>query len=105
MNYIKPIELKQKLDNGTDLTLLDVREDYEREICQIGGLHIPMGEVANRLNEINGNSEIVVLCRSGKRAEAVGNYLNTEAGMNNVSIVEGGILAWIESVDSSLEVY
>jgi rhodanese-related sulfurtransferase len=105
MNYITPIELKQKMDTGSDLTLLDVREDYEREICQIGGLHIPMGEVANRLSEINADSEVIVLCRSGKRAEAVANYLVAEAEMKNVTIVEGGILGWIDTVDNSLEAY
>lgn len=105
MNYITPIELKQKLDAGSDLTLLDIRENYELEICQIGGLHIPMGEVENRVGEINANSEVLVLCRSGKRAEAVANFLSTEGGMDNVAIVAGGILEWIETVDSSLEAY
>ena len=74
------------------------------DICNIGGLHIPMGEVVSRVEELEGNSLIAVLCRSGKRAEVVANYLLTEAG-KNVAIVKGGILEWIETVDNSLEAY
>ena len=105
MNYITPLELKGKLDAKSDLVLLDIREAYELDICQIGGLHIPMGDVSDRVSEINSDFEVAVLCRSGKRAEAIANYLETEAGMNNVTIVQGGILAWIDTVDSSLEAY
>lgn len=104
MNYITPVELKEKLNAKSDIVLLDIREAYELDICNIGGLHIPMAEVATRVNEIEGDSLVAVLCRSGKRAEAVANYLAVEAG-REVAIVKGGILAWIETVDDSLETY
>ncbi|MBL4862896.1 MAG: rhodanese-like domain-containing protein [Crocinitomicaceae bacterium] len=105
MNYISPQELKEKLDNNEGTILLDIREKYELDICNIGGLHIPMAEVAERVNEIDVNNEIVVLCRSGRRAVAVANLLTTDFDVQNVRILEGGILAWIEDVDTSLEVY
>jgi len=104
MNYITPVELNEKLNANSDLVLLDIREAYELDICNIGGLHIPMAEVSNRVNEIDENNLVAVLCRSGKRAEAVANYLSIEGGMD-VTIVKGGILEWIKTVDDSLEAY
>ena len=104
MNYITPVELKEKLNSNSDLILLDIREAYELEICNIGGLHMPMADVASRVDELKDDTLIAVLCRSGKRAEAVANFLSAEAG-KNVVIVEGGILGWIATVDNSLEAY
>ena len=71
----------------------------------MGGLHIPMAEVAARANEIDSSKEVIVLCRSGRRAESVANLLETDLEFPNVSIFEGGILAWIDQVDASLESY
>ena len=105
MHYITALELKNKQQSGESLTLLDVREDYEREICEIGGLHIPMGEVVARINEVPKDCLIVVMCRSGKRAESVANLLISDLNYSNVVILEGGILAWIEQVDNQLETY
>lgn len=104
MQYITPLQYKDKRDEKNHI-LLDIREPYEIEICQIGGLQIPMGEVSNRLNEIDKNKEVIVLCRSGKRAVAVANLLETDFEYPNISILEGGILAWIDQVDNSLEAY
>lgn len=104
MKYITPLEYKERQDKN-DAVLLDVREPYELEICAIGGLHIPMGEVASRANEIDKSKEVIVLCRSGKRAESVANMLSTDLDFPNVSIFKGGILAWIDQVDNSLEAY
>lgn len=105
MRYISVIELKEKLDNNLTFTLLDVREDYEIEICSIGGLHIPMADVIERIAEIPRDTEVAVLCRSGKRAQSVANLLENDLEYSNVTIVDGGILAWIEEIDSQLEAY
>jgi adenylyltransferase/sulfurtransferase len=105
MDYITPTDLKKQLDSNATFTLLDIREQYELDICQIGGVHIPMSEVSARANELDANAQTAVLCRSGKRAEAVANFLATDADFSHVSIVKGGILAWITEVDSSLESY
>lgn len=104
MEYISPEELKVKLEIE-GLTLLDVREPYELEICEIGGVHIPMAEVASRVSEFEKAPGVVVMCRSGKRAEAVANLLVSELNVPNVMILEGGILAWINEMDSTLEAY
>ena len=105
MQHISAIELKTHLDNKVQLTILDIREPYECDICKIDALFIPMAEVSNRIFEIPRDQSVVVLCRSGKRAVAVANILSTEYGYVNLSVLEGGILAWIEEVDNKLEAY
>lgn len=104
MNYITPLEFKERR-NDDNVLLLDIREPYEWDICSIGGLQIAMGEVSNRISEIDQSKEVVVLCRSGKRAEAVANLLRADFNFPNVTILEGGILAWIDQVDNTLEAY
>lgn len=104
MKYITPLEYKER-QNNNDAVLLDIREAYELEICSMGGLHIPMADVMARANEIDNSKEVIVLCRSGRRAIAVANLLETDLNFPNVSIFEGGILAWIDQVDASLETY
>lgn len=105
MQYITPIELKEKLDQNANLTMLDIREPYELDICNIGGLQIPMGDIEARIEEIDANSDVIVVCKSGRRAQAVANLLTSDFEMNSVTILEGGILRWIEDVDNSLEAY
>lgn len=105
MKYIESIELKKKLDANHDVVVLDIREPYELEICQIGGLQIPMGQVVERINEIPRDKEIVVMCKSGRRAIAVANLLKTEHHFEHVTILDGGILSWIDTVDNTLEEY
>lgn len=105
MQYITVIELKAKQEQNENFTLLDVREDYECDICSIGGLHIPMADIQGRIDEISKDNQVVVMCRSGKRAESVANLLISELNYSNVVILEGGILAWIEQIDNQLEGY
>jgi len=105
MEYISVKELEEKQKNNESFTLLDIREDYECDICSIGGLHIPMAEVLDRSNEIPKDKSVLVLCRSGKRAESVANLLINDLNYSDVQIVEGGILAWIEQIDNSLDAY
>ena len=64
-------ELKQRLDAGEDVFVLDVREPYEYQIANIGAKLIPQNDVPKRLDEIDRNREIVVQCRSGSAASAL----------------------------------
>jgi len=61
-------ELKQRLDRGDDLFVLDVREPHEYQICNINGHLIPLGDLPNRVNELDTSKEIVAHCRSGVRS-------------------------------------
>jgi len=97
-------ELKQRLDAGEDLFILDVREPYEYQIANIGGTLIPQGQVPQRLNEIDRNREIVVQCRSGGRSQRVAEFL-AQQGYPNVKNLAGGILAWADQIDPKVQKY
>jgi adenylyltransferase/sulfurtransferase len=97
-------ELKQRLDAGEDVFILDVREPYEYKIASIGGKLIPQNEVPQRLAEIDRNREIVVLCRSGGRSQSIAEFL-AQSGCANVKNLAGGILAWSEQIDPKVPKY
>ena len=101
---ISPVDLQKSLQNAEDISILDIREPYEYECANLGSLHIPMGEIVDRIKEVPTNQRVVVMCRSGKRAEAVANLLRTEFGRTNVLILDGGILAWKETIDPTLDI-
>lgn len=104
MHFISTIQLKESISNGNVL-IIDVRELYEREICSINSTHIPMGEIESRFSEIPKDKNVVILCKSGRRAETVANYLAKEQEFTNLSVLTGGIIAWIEEIDNTLETY
>jgi adenylyltransferase/sulfurtransferase len=97
-------ELKARRDAGEDIFLLDVREPYEYQIAQIGGKLIPQGEVPNRLAEIPRDREIIVQCRSGARSQRIAELLQ-QSGYQNVVNLAGGILAWSDEIDPSVQKY
>ncbi|MEI7583909.1 rhodanese-like domain-containing protein [Runella sp.] len=90
-------ELKQRIESGEKINLIDVREDYEYDADNIGGQLIPLGDLPHRLGEIEHlkEEEILVHCRSGKRSETAQRYMQSQ-GFNNVRNVIGGLLAYNE---------
>jgi rhodanese-related sulfurtransferase len=88
-------ELKERLDKGENLNLIDVREEYEFDEFNIGATLIPLGELPDRLEEIEAwkDQEILIHCRSGARSGRAKEYLESE-GYSNVRNVLGGMLAW-----------
>ncbi len=104
MDFISAKALKQKLDGTEAVFLLDIRENYERAACSIPSHHIPMAEVCDRLQELPSDEQIVVMCRSGKRAEALSNLLEKDFGLQGLLVLEGGITSWAEQVDQTLEI-
>src|SRR2546421_6705457 len=97
-------ELKQKLDAGEDVFVLDVREPHEYQICNIGGHLIPLGDLPKRINELDSSREIVAHCRSGTRSAKAVNFLR-QAGFRKVHNLAGGILAWADRVDPKMPKY
>jgi sulfur-carrier protein adenylyltransferase/sulfurtransferase len=97
-------ELKQRLDAGEDVFVLDVREPYEYQIANIGAKLIPQNDVPKRLDEIDRNREIVVQCRSGQRSQRIAEYL-AQQGYPNVKNLAGGILAWADEIDPKMQKY
>lgn len=91
-------ELKQREAEGTkDYVLLDVREDYERAEFNIGGVHVPLGQLTSSFDKLapHKDEEIIVYCRSGKRS-AMAQELLRQSGFTNVRNLEGGMLAYQE---------
>lgn len=101
---IQPEELKHRLDAGDNLFLLDVREEYEYEISNIGGCLIPLPELPRRLKELDVNKEIIAVCKMGQRSARAVEYLQ-KAGFANVRNLQGGIRAWSDRVDTRLPKY
>ncbi len=82
-------ELKQRIDAGEDVFILDVREPYEYQIAQIGGKLIPQNDVPQRIAEIPRDREIVVQCRSGARSQRIAEFLK-QSGYTQVVNLAGG---------------
>jgi rhodanese-related sulfurtransferase len=97
-------ELKQRLDAGEDLFLLDVRDEFEFEISNIGGRLIPLAELSTRVSELDANREIVTVCKMGPRGAKAVQVLR-RAGFTHVSNLAGGIHAWSDRVDRSVRKY
>ncbi len=101
---ITPKELKARLDRGDDLFILDVREPHEYQICNLGGHLIPLGDLPQRVSELDSSREIVAHCRSGKRSAEASEFLR-QAGFKKVLNLKGGILAWSDEVDPTVPKY
>lgn len=104
MKEITAIELKNLKDNQTDYQLIDVREEFELEICEIGGEHISMGGVMDYLDKISKTKQVIIHCKSGARSGAICQALEAQ-GFSNVYNLKGGIIAWANDVDNSLTKY
>lgn len=99
-------ELKSALDAGKEVQLIDVREPWEVEICAIEGSDkIPMGEILTRAAELKKEVPVVIQCRSGGRSANVVNALEMQLGLENLYNLNGGILAWADQIDTSMEKY
>jgi adenylyltransferase/sulfurtransferase len=98
-------ELKRRRDAGEALLLLDVREPQEYEIARIdGAVLIPLGQLPERLAELEGAEEIVVQCHSGMRSARAVQFLR-QNGIGNAVNLAGGIEAWSERIDPSVPRY
>lgn len=101
---INVLELKRRLDAGENIFILDVREPFEHEICKITNNLIPLGRLPERIHELNSFLEMVVYCKTGMRSSKAVDFLK-KAGFSRVKNLTGGIIAWIEMIDSSMLKY
>lgn len=103
---IAPVDLARKRQTAPeDILLLDVREPYEREFAVIEpSLHIPMGQLSERVREVPRDREVVVYCHHGVRSNVVAAYLDT-LGFPRVSNLAGGIDRWSVEVDPRIPRY
>src|SRR5436309_3052615 len=102
---ISSIELKQRLDRGDPLKIVDVREPNEYQINRIpGSVLIPLGDVPRRYQELDPDEQIVVHCKMGTRSAKAADCLRSD-GFKRVLNLKGGILDWVEKVDPSQPKY
>jgi len=107
MDYeITPEEVKRKLDQGEEFTLLDVREPWEFETVHIAGATlVPMGDVPSRAHqELNPEEQIVVVCHHGVSSMNVTAWLRQQ-GFEKAQSMRGGIDAWSRQVDGKVRTY
>jgi|SRR5579884_994684 rhodanese-related sulfurtransferase len=105
MQEISVEELGRWRAGGRNFVLLDVREPFEVQTASLpDAVHIPMRDVPARVNELNPQAEIAVLCHYGGRSERVAQFLEMR-GFANVHNVAGGIDEYAERVDPSIPRY
>lgn len=98
-------ELKQWLDNGHDIDLIDVREPWEHELCLIPGSQtIPLGQVPDRIDEISREKIGVFICHHGGRSARAIAWLKNN-GFEKLVNLQGGIDNWALDVDNSMARY
>ena len=106
MPEISATELKQRLDNGDDIQIVDVREANEVAIGKLpGSIHIPLAQILNRMSEIDPARETVVHCKMGGRSARAIDALKRSGYSGNLMNLKGGILAWSNDVDPSVPKY
>lgn len=106
MEEITATELKRRLDGGDELQIVDVREPNEYEIARIPGARlIPLGEVVNRMGEIDEGRETVVHCKGGVRSARAIEALTRAGFRGRLVNLKGGITAWSDDVDPSVPKY
>lgn len=98
MNEITAHELQQRIQSGEKILLVDVREPYEHEEFNIGGINIPVTELPFRIDELTQPSEgeIVLYCQSGNRSMLAQKLLAMQFNISNTTNLKGGVTAWRE---------
>jgi len=98
-------ELKQKIDGGKAVVLLDVREPMEWEIARLDkAVLMPVAQVPSRVNELSTADEIVVYCKTGVRSGRITNFLR-EIGFRKAKNLVGGIDEWAEKIEPEMARY
>jgi rhodanese-related sulfurtransferase len=97
-------ELAAHLQQATPM-LLDVREPWEFDICHIAGSsNLPMGQIAQRMDELPQSAEIIVICHHGVRSRQVIGFLQGQIDASLINL-DGGVDAWAREVDRDMPLY
>lgn len=98
-------EVKERLDKGEKLLLVDVREPHEYELCHIeGAVLIPMGSIPANLQKLDVDEDVICFCHHGMRSLDVANWLRTR-GVTSAKSMAGGIDRWSLEIDPSVPRY
>jgi rhodanese-related sulfurtransferase len=102
---ILPSEVKQRLDRGEKLLLVDVREPHEYAVCHIeGSVLIPMGTIPANLQKLDVDEDVVCFCHHGMRSLDVANWLRAQ-GVKTAKSMSGGIDRWSIEIDPKVPRY
>ena len=100
-----PLELVQEMEKRKDMLMLDVREPMEIQICHIANaMHVPMGQIPSKLEDLPKNKDLVVFCHMGVRSKQVMQFLRKN-GFSRVFNLTGGIDRWSIDVDPKVQRY
>ena len=106
MQTITASELKTRMDAGDDIQLIDVRQPDEYAFARIDGAKlIPLGEIMNRMSELDENRETVVHCKMGGRSARAIEFLERAGYKGSLKNLAGGITAWSNEVDPRVPKY
>jgi len=106
MDEITPAELKQRLDNGDDIQIVDVREANEVAVARIpNSIHIPLGQILSHMKDLDPNRDTVVHCKMGGRSARAIEALQRSGYQGKLINLKGGILRWSDEVDPSVPKY
>lgn len=95
MNTITTEELKAKINNKDNIQIVDLREDYEFEEHNIGGINIPMDNFLSSLDQIDTSRQVVLCCRTGKKSAAMTLTLKRKLDLNTFYSLKGGVFAYL----------
>lgn len=102
---IRPEELKARLDAGTSPVLVDVRQEYEFEVCHLpGSVLLPLDRLASSVDELDPSDEIVLICHHGVRSLDAAFFLRSN-GFANAKSLAGGLDHWSLAIDRSMPRY
>ena len=104
---ITPAQLKQRIETGEPLQLIDIREPFEWNIANLGehgARLISLGDLPDQMEELDREQDIVLYCRTGSRSQQALEYMRA-AGFQRVSHLRGGITAWANEIDPSMPTY
>lgn len=103
---ITATELKERMDAGENVQLIDVRQPEEYAFAKIEGAKlIPLGELPSRVGELDPTREIVFQCKSGVRSARAVEFLQQTGFQGSVKNLRGGITAWSNEVDPKVPKY
>ncbi len=106
MKKISPLELKKLMDSDkNDFQLIDIRDEYEYDICCIGGEKINIYSILDNLNKLSKEKKIIIYCRTGSRSADIVNLLDKSYSFNNVYNLDGGIMKWRDDIDPTIKEY
>lgn len=105
VNEISATEVKRLLEKGTKIQIIDVREPFEYEMINIGGLNLPLSMIEEKAGQIEREITVIIHCKSGQRSAQAIRRLQQHHGFNNLLNMKGGLMKWREEVDGNLRWY